>query len=192
MTLELIIKTFGYPAIFVGTFLEGETILVLAGFAAYQGYLDLPLVITAAFLGTYAGDQLYFYLGRYYSRAFLNRFSHWRTKIADVKRLIDRYRVLFILGFRFAYGLRTVSPFAIGMSRVPVLLYVLLNGMSALAWAILVGCGGYFLGNAIQKVIGDIKHVELEMMGIAAIVGGTLWLIKIRRDRRRYGNPKAR
>jgi membrane protein DedA with SNARE-associated domain len=191
MTLELIIKTFGYPAIFVGTFLEGETILILAGFAAYRGLLDLPLVIIAAFLGTFAGDQLYFYLGRHHSQALLNKFPRWQTRLSVVKRLIDRYRILFILGFRFTYGLRTISPFVIGMSRVPVLLYVLLNGISALVWAILVGGGGYLLGNAMQKIIGDIKYVELEIMGVIAVIGGTIWLIKIRRDRKKYGNSKA-
>jgi membrane protein DedA with SNARE-associated domain len=188
MDLALIIKTFGYPAIFVGTFLEGETILVLAGFAAFRGYLNLPLVITAAFLGTFAGDQLYFYLGRRHAQAILNRFPRWQSRLGDVKRLIDRYRILFILGFRFTYGLRTISPFVIGMSRVPTLLYVLLNGISALAWAILVGGGGYLLGNAMQKIIGDIKDIELGIMGIVAIIGGTIWLIKVRRDRKKYSN----
>ena len=42
------------------TFLEGETILVLAGLAAHQGYLVLTWVILAAFLGSLCGDQLFF------------------------------------------------------------------------------------------------------------------------------------
>ena len=56
---------FGYMAILIGTFLEGETILVLGGFLAHRGYLHLPWVIASAFAGTFAGDQLYFYLGRF-------------------------------------------------------------------------------------------------------------------------------
>lgn len=190
MTLEHIIETFGYPAIFIGTFFEGETILVLAGFAAFRGYLNLPLVIAASFLGTFAGDQLYFYLGRRHSRAFLDRFPRWRSRLAAVEGLLDRYRILFILGFRFTYGLRTVSPFVIGMGRVPVWQYVLLNGISALAWAVLVGCGGYILGNAMERIITNVEHIELEIMGIVAVIGGIIWLMKIRRDRRRYGNSK--
>lgn len=191
MTLEFIIDTFGYPAIFFGTFFEGETILVLAGFAAYQKYLNLPLVIAAAFLGTFAGDQLYFYLGRRHSKAILERFPRWEPKLAVAKRLVERYRILFILGFRFTYGLRTISPFVIGMSQVPVWLYVLLNGASALAWAVLVGVGGYLLGNVMETIIRNIEHVELEIMGVIAIIGGTIWLMKIRRNRKKYGNDKA-
>jgi len=35
MNLESIIEAYGYAAILVGTFLEGETILILGGFVAH-------------------------------------------------------------------------------------------------------------------------------------------------------------
>ena len=63
MTIEYLIQTYGYVAILVGTFLEGETVLVLGGLAAHQGYLQLPGVMLAAFAGTLIGDQLFFFLG---------------------------------------------------------------------------------------------------------------------------------
>ena len=67
MTLESIVDTYGYLAVLLGTFLEDETILVLGGFAAHRGYLALPWVIVAAFLGSLCGDQLFFFLGRKHS-----------------------------------------------------------------------------------------------------------------------------
>jgi len=63
MDLQSFIENYGYAAILVGTFLEGETILILAGPAAHLGYLNLPLVMLAAFLGSLSGDQLFFCLG---------------------------------------------------------------------------------------------------------------------------------
>jgi membrane protein DedA with SNARE-associated domain len=57
---ETILKTYGYWAIFIGTFAEGETILILGGIAAKLGYLALPWVILAAFVGGLCGDQLFF------------------------------------------------------------------------------------------------------------------------------------
>jgi membrane protein DedA with SNARE-associated domain len=189
MTLAAIIKAFGYPAIIVGTFLEGETILVLGGFAAHEGYLNLPLVILSAFLGTFAGDQLFFYLGRRYGDAVMRRFPHWQPRIAVVKSLIARYRIPFIIGFRFTYGLRTVSPFAIGMSRVPALLYVVINAVTALVWATLVGGGGYLLGNAMRTVIGHVKHVEFGMMGALVLAGTVAWIIRHRREKKITGPP---
>jgi len=54
----------GYWVLFIGTFLEGEAILIMAGFLAFQGYLNVGGVILTAFAGSFLGDQFYFYLGR--------------------------------------------------------------------------------------------------------------------------------
>jgi membrane protein DedA with SNARE-associated domain len=62
MNWELVIGSYGYIALFLGTFVEGETILLMAGFAAHLGYLYLPWVILVAFLGSLSGDQVFFLL----------------------------------------------------------------------------------------------------------------------------------
>lgn len=56
MDLAGLIAAHGYWALALGAFLEGETILVLAGVAAHRGYLDLRLVILVAFAGSLLGD----------------------------------------------------------------------------------------------------------------------------------------
>jgi membrane protein DedA with SNARE-associated domain len=53
--LQSLIENYGYLAVFIAAFLEGETILVMAGFAAYQGYLDLEKVILIALFGGLLG-----------------------------------------------------------------------------------------------------------------------------------------
>jgi len=183
MALEQIIEHYGYVAVFIGTFLEGEIILIVAGFLAHQGYLHLPLVIAAAFLGTLAADQLFYYLGRYRSAAILKRFPIREDRIQKVKNLIKTYRVIFILGFRFTYGLRTVSPFVIGMSNVSSMVYTPLNIVSALAWAIVIGTGGYYFGHAMEKILGDVKQVELEITGGIVVIAGCFWLYHLYRNR---------
>jgi hypothetical protein len=52
------------------------------------------------------------------------------------------------------------------------------------------GAGGCPLGNALERVIAGIEHIELELMGVIAVIGGIVWLVKLRRDRRRYGDGK--
>jgi membrane protein DedA with SNARE-associated domain len=118
MTLEYLITHYGYVALVIGAFLEGEAILVVAGFAVHLGYLKLQWVMLAAFIGSVAGDQFYFFLGRVRGEAFLKKRPRWQAKVQKVWKLLDRYRTLMILGFRFAYGLRTVTPFAIGLSNI--------------------------------------------------------------------------
>ena len=48
--MEQFVATYGYAAIALGTFFEGETILVIGGFLAHRGYLGLPGVIAGAAL----------------------------------------------------------------------------------------------------------------------------------------------
>ena len=69
------IKDYGYFALFVGTFLEGETILVLGGLAAAAGDLDLGWVIVVAFCGSLAGDQTVFFIGRFLGTRLLARLT---------------------------------------------------------------------------------------------------------------------
>ena len=76
--LQQFLQEFGYFALFLGTFFEGETILVLAGFLAFRGYMDLKLVMIVAFLGSYAGDQLWYFLGRKHGRKLLARKPRWQ------------------------------------------------------------------------------------------------------------------
>ena len=76
--LQQFLHDFGYFALFLGTFFEGETILVLAGFLAFRGYMDINLVVVVAFFGSYAGDQLWYFLGRKHGRKLLARKPRWQ------------------------------------------------------------------------------------------------------------------
>ena len=177
MTLESIVDTYGYVAVLIGTCLEGETILVLGGFAAHRGYLALPWVIVAAFFGSLCGDQFFFFLGRKHSQAVLARRPAWKAQADKANRLLERFRTPFILVFRFLYGLRSVSPFVIGMSSVPVRQFILLNAIGALVWAGVVGTGGYLFGSALEVVIGDVKRYEVEALCAIAIIGLLVWMV---------------
>ena len=185
MDLQSIIENYGYAAILIGTFLEGETILVLAGLAAHQGYLILTWVILAAFLGSLCGDQLFFYLGRKHSQAVLSRRPAWEQKAEKVHKMMNRFQTPMILSFRFLYGLRTVAPFVIGISPVSVKKFILLNAVGALVWAAAVASGGYFFGRALEVFIGKLKAYEIYIMGSVAILGVLIWVFHFYRRRRR-------
>jgi len=92
INLEPLVSTYGYPALLVGTFLEGETILVIAGFLAHRGYLELPGVIVAAFLGTFSGDQIYFWLGWTKGANFLMRRPSYRVRVEKAQNLREKYQ----------------------------------------------------------------------------------------------------
>lgn len=175
--LQSFIEQYGYLAILIGTFLEGETILVLGGLAAHLGYLHLEGVILAAFLGSWCGDQLYFFLGRWRGQQWLDKHPGWKQKAATVLVRMERHPSLLIIGARFMYGLRTVTPFVFGMSKVPTSHFLVLNGIAALLWAVCIGLLGYLFGHAVELWIGKAKHYEAWLLGAVAIIGLIAWLI---------------
>lgn len=197
MTFGSLIREFGYLAVFVGTFLEGETILVVAGFAAYEGYLELSLVILFAFLGSLFGDQLYFFIGRYKGQSLLEKYPRWEPRVNRFRKLMDRHNTWFILIFRFLYGLRTVAPFAIGLSRVSLNKFIVLNVISAAVWAVSLGVLGYFFGQVMEAVLHDIKKYELIIMAGLFLIAAIVFLLRriknrsrnrLSPDRKRKGN----
>ncbi|MBW2510631.1 MAG: DedA family protein [Deltaproteobacteria bacterium] len=183
--MESYIEHFGYLAILIGTFLEGETILILGGFAAHRGYLDLSLVIISAFIGTVFGDQLFYFLGRKHSQTVLNHWPQWQSKIDKSRQMIDQHRILIILSFRFLYGLRTVIPFTLGIANVPARKFVPLNIIGALVWSVAIGLAGYFFGHALEIALGHIKQIELWVMIGIVLSGGIIWLTYLRRAKKK-------
>lgn len=184
MSAEQLITHYGYIAILLGTFLEGETILVIAGYLAHRDYLELPFVITAAFAGTFLGDQLYFYIGHFKGQDFINKKPAWKLKSARVFGLLDRHQTLLILGFRFIYGIRTVTPFILGSSGISPLRFFLLNFCGALTWAIVIGSLGYYFGQVLEFFIGRIKSYEKWVVIGLILFGAVVWLIYKWRDRK--------
>ena len=184
MTLAELVSTYGYVAIAIGTFFEGETILILGGLAAHQGYLDLSGVIASAFAGTMFGDQLYFYIGRIKGYSVLEKRPHWKRKSERVLRLLHKHQILLILGFRFLYGTRTITPFLIGISRVSPVRFLILNIIGASVWAAVIGGLGYVFGQTLESLLGDIKKYELLISLILLAIGALVWTVYYVRNKR--------
>ena len=178
MSLTALIATYGYYAVFLGAFIEGETVLLLGGIAAHRGYLDLYWVMAAAFVGSCLGDLMYYFLGRRYGHAILARFPALQPKAHQVQRLVERYHAPLILALRFLYGLRTVGPMVIGMSTVPALQFVVLNTLGALVWAVAVAAAGYAFSNAIETLMPQIHHYEEYLFIGVLAVGVMVWLFR--------------
>ena len=169
-----LIQDYGYLFVFIATLLEGETVLALAGFAAFQGYLDLETVILVGFLGGMLGDQMFFYFGRWKGKAFLEKRPNMLKRAHQIHRLLGRYPNLLIFGSRFIYGFRMLIPTAFGTSQVSWVRFLVFNFLGALTWSILFGVGGYLLGTALETYIGKIhraeKYVLLGLIAGAIIV----------------------
>lgn len=167
--LTLLIAHYGYAILFLGTLFEGETIVALAGFAAYEGHLKLGYIIPIAVVGAMIGDQFFFYLGRYKGKQLLEKYPNLKKKIERVHQLTERYHGWIIFGSRFMYGFRVIIPVSFGAGDIGAIRYLLLDFLGALVWAPMFALGGYAFGNAIQHFLGNVKRFE-ESIVIGALV----------------------
>jgi len=182
--LESFVQSYGYGALFLGTLLEGETILILAGLMAHMGLMKLPLVILVALLGSFLGDQFYFFLGRRKGAALLDRHPAWKRRAEKVHRAMQRYRNWIMLGFRFVYGMRTVTPLILGMDRtIPTRRFILLNLIGAALWSAVIATGGYFFGRVLKIILEDIKHYELALLLVVLLIGIAIRLLAAYREK---------
>jgi membrane protein DedA with SNARE-associated domain len=177
-----------YFVIFLWTFFEGETIVLFAGFAAAQGLLDPVLLLVAAGFGSYCGDQCYFWLGRRYGVRLLNRFPSWRPGVNSALAWLERYDTWFSLSFRFIYGVRNFSSFALGLSAVHWERFLRLNFVAAMVWAASFVGIGYFLGHAFSTAVNVANWLGYALLGVFVAMVLGVWLLH-RRHRRRHTPP---
>lgn len=148
-----------YALIFIWTFFEGETFVIFAGFAASQDILDWTGVFLCAWLGSFFGDQLYFWIGRRWGTKLLERIPRWRPGVELALDFLRRYNTTFILSFRFIYGVRNFASFAMGMSGLDPARFAFLNCIAAFAWALSFAGFGYVFGEALESVLDDIIQI---------------------------------
>ena len=161
-----------YLVILVWTFLEGETIVLITGALISGGDVQLSvwLLAISAFLGSFGGDQAWYFIGRKYGTPLLARWPTMASKIECAFALLRRYENLFILSFRFIYGLRNISPFIIGMSGISRAKFVLLNFIAAVVWANAFAWGGYTIGKILETYLGGSSQLILAVAVVAVVV----------------------
>jgi membrane protein DedA with SNARE-associated domain len=178
----------GYPALFLGTLVEGETFILVAGFLAYRGYFRLGLVVLLATLGAFSGDILYFLLGRRYGRKLLERSAHARALVPWLERLMARHHVLWIFGMRYLYGIRWLGAALAGSSRMSLKRFSALSLPSCLVWASAVGLLGYGAGEMVERLLVDVSRYE-HFIALGLVVTGVIYAALSRRGERRLEEP---
>ncbi len=189
--IDQFLASYGLIVVYLGVIIEGDSVLLAAGFLAHQGVLHPTGVFLAAFAGSLTGDQILYYVGRYARDSRLVKRQTARPAFVRVLDLITRHRVLFILSFRFIYGVRTISPIAIGIAGVPPLLYTVLNVIAAAVWAALITSIGYVFGRLIETYSGRLHGLEHKLLIALAIGVASLAILHLARGElmKRQGRP---
>ncbi|WP_426958878.1 DedA family protein [Muricoccus radiodurans] len=148
-------------------FFEGETfVLAASAVGAVTGAVDPWILMFSVWIGSFLGDQTWFLLGRRYGPTALRRFPNAEAKVAGATAMLVQYGTLFVLSFRFIYGVRNVAAAACGLAGMDRLRFSILNFIAAGVWAASFVAAGWYLGAWIGAE--NLFH---------AIAGGALLIV---------------
>jgi membrane protein DedA with SNARE-associated domain len=188
---------YGYWVVFFGVMLEngglplpGETVLLFAGFLAYQGQIRLVWAIGIAIAGATLGDSLGYTLGRFGGNAFFDRYV---KRFKFLARQFEKSSELFlkhghwaVFTGRFITGLRVFAGPLAGLFKMPYPRFLFFNFTGAVLWATIIGCVGFLFGNSLDNlahVVKDIRRVTFDLIAVLALVA----LISLIRRRAKGG-----
>jgi membrane protein DedA with SNARE-associated domain len=164
----------GYLIIFIGTFFEGETILVLGGLLANQGYLHFWLVVGTGFSASYIGHLVFYYLGKRCSVWILEKLPALKIKIEQAEYIIRRYETMSLFFTQYVFGIRLASALSFGILDMKTAKFLSLQFISCLVWATLFASLGYWVGSSLDNLIKNIERAFLVILflGIALAFAG--------------------
>lgn len=169
-----LMKEFGYIILFAWSILEGEAGLIMAGLLVSTGDMNLYLSIFIAGLGGFAGDQIYFYIGRYNKKFVHKKFKGQRRKFAFGHLLLKKYGWPIIFAQRYMYGMRTIIPISIGLTRYNAKMFAFINLISAWVWAAVTIVPVWYFGEQILKLLEIAKEHWYFALPFALAFGGSI------------------
>jgi len=159
-----ILQSFGYPALFAivfaesglffGFFLPGDSLLFAAGLLASQGIFDFWIVLIGVAVFAILGDQVGYWMGKYYGRGFFNKPGSLfkdPNHIAQAEEFYQKHGKKTMVLARFVPAVRTFAPIVAGIGKMDYPTFVKYNVLGGILWTVLFVGLGYGLGSAIPN-----------------------------------------
>ena len=170
------LATYGYIGLFLYSLGGGFVALIGASVLSFMGKMDLSLAIFIAFIANALGDVLLFYMARYQKSMMMEGLRKHRRKLALAHVMMKKNGSWIILIQKFVYGIKTLIPIAIGLTKYDFKKFTILNIASSAVWALVFGLGSYYSGSILVKVAGVISEKPWIAPIILVVFGGALWL----------------
>ena len=169
------LSTYGYIVLFLYSLGGGFVALLGAGVLSFMGKMDLSLSIAIAFTANFIGDSLMFYMSRYHKKEMMEYFKKHSRKLAFSHLLLKKHGSWIIIVKKFIYGLKTLIPLAVGLTKYDFWKFSGYNAIGAAIWAVAVGGLSFLFGGVLiegYKVVSDKPYLAPVML---VIVGGSVW-----------------
>jgi membrane protein DedA with SNARE-associated domain len=170
------LSTYGYIGLFLYSLGGGFIALIGAGVLSFMGKMDLMTSMSVAFVANALGDMMLLYMARYQKSMMMEGLRKHRRKLALAHVMMKKNGSWIILIQKFVYGIKTLIPIAIGLTKYDAKKFAILNVLSAGVWALVFGFGSYYSGAILvnfAKIVSDKPWIAPIIL---VVFGGALWL----------------
>lgn len=174
--ISQLLISYQYAILFPIAILEGPIIAVIAGFLVMTGQLEFLPVFLMLLAGEIVGDVLYYCIGRYDGRKFVQRWGKYvglnAARLVSVENHFREYpKRTLLFGKTQSWG--SLILVAAGISRMPLALYAWVNLVASIPKTLLfMGLGYYFgkiFGVLTLKQYLNYGEVALFVMGLVVV-----------------------
>lgn len=157
-------------------FISAEITFGFAGVLAYQGHLNLVLVIVIGTLAELAGSFTSYALGRRGGRPMVERLGRKLTitsgDLDRAERFFDGRGAWTVFVGRLIPVVRSITGLVSGFLEVPVLPFGIFNLAATALWAVVFSVVGYEVGSDWTKLshkIADAGYVLVALLVVAIV-----------------------
>jgi membrane-associated protein len=151
---------------FVGFFLPGDSLLVIAGVLAYKGFLNLYWLLGLVTLCAISGDQLGYFIGRRAGATLFQRQDSRFFKRSHLERAHEFYERnggKTVIMARFVPIIRTFCPPVAGAARMNYVRYLTYDVAGGFLWVWSMILFGY---GVVASFPALGQHVDLLVLGV--------------------------
>ncbi len=168
--------------------IPSEIIMPAAGFAASKGSMGLIAVIIAGTLGSVLGALPLYYLGTSFDEKRLLNLTHKYGKyvlvkpsdVTNAQNWFNKYGYWVIFFGRMIPAIRSLISIPAGMSRMPMLPFLVLTTVGSAIWTTMLAYAGYVLGANYSKVEAFIAPISKFVVATVLIVGIVVVFMRIK------------
>ena len=182
----------GYLGIFLLMFLEStffpfpsEIIMIPAGYLAYQGEMNLYMVVLVGILGSVAGALLNYYLAMHLGKKIILRYGKYffikEETLDKLDTFFAKHGEISTFTGRLIPGIRQLISLPAGLARMNIAKFSFYTAIGAGIWVVVLVVVGYVVGSNQELISEYMKSATL----IALVSVVLILIFYVVRNRRR-------
>ena len=178
--MEELFESCGLLATFIATLLEGEVFFVTAIISSKLGLFSTKGAIIVGFLGSYVQGWFKYYIAKKHGRKLLQKSKKLEKKLAKNTAMFNKNPILFLVGYKFMFGLSTVILVLSGLGNINYFKFGLYSAISSILWVIFFGLSAYFCSEILLQSFEAIKDYKYYIIGTLIAIGFIVYDVRHR------------